>query len=122
NRSVSPGKFLALRLMLPVSDDPALSIHPGAVPSTVPAYPAIGARATVTLPDGRQFSQSIDGGTGHSGKRAQELHFGLGELDAKTDLPVQIEWRNRKGRINKQTVKLNPGWYTIELGGMAKGA
>ncbi len=42
--------------------------------------PAIGAAATVFLPDGRRMTAQVDGGNGHSGKRSQDLHFGLGNV------------------------------------------
>ena len=62
NTSPQTGQFLGLRLRLS------------------PGRPAIGAAATVFLPDGRRMSAQVDGGNGHSGKRSQDIHFGLGSV------------------------------------------
>jgi enediyne biosynthesis protein E4 len=42
--------------------------------------PAIGAVAVVSFADGRRLVGQIDGGNGHSGRRAPEIHFGLGAI------------------------------------------
>src|ERR1039458_7853898 len=65
NSSPQPGQFLGLRLRL------------------APDRPAIGAAATVFLPDGRKMTAQVDGGNGHSGKRSQDIHFGLGSVPAQ---------------------------------------
>lgn len=82
-------------------------------------HPAVGATATITLPGRHRISQQVDGGTGHSGKSAPMIHFGLGAVSAATELPVQIRYRDRDGTIRSRDVMLRPGTHTIEL---AKGA
>lgn len=76
--------------------------------------PAIGAVARLRLPIGRTLISRIDGGGGHSGRRSPEIHFGLGQITSP--IAVEIEWRDIKGRPNRDTMELAPGWHTIELG------
>ena len=101
NQSPNPGAFLGLRL-----------VHPN-------RSPAIGAVARVNLPDGRKLVAQIDGGTGHSGHRSPEIHFGLGTFEKSKALRVEIEWRDRSGRLQHSAQELAPGWHTIELRGAA---
>jgi hypothetical protein len=79
--------------------------------------PAVGAQATVWLPDGRRMAGQVDGGSGHSGKRAPELHFGLGRIGAGTPLRVDLRWRDGAGQVRAETIRLAPGRHTILLGG-----
>jgi hypothetical protein len=79
--------------------------------------PAVGAQATVWLPGGRRLVGQVDGGSGHSGKRAPELHFGLGRTGAGTPLRVDFRWRDGAGRVRAETIRLAPGRHTILLGG-----
>jgi hypothetical protein len=78
--------------------------------------PAVGAEAIVRLPDGRRLLGQVDGGSGHSGKRAPELHFGLGRTAPGTPLRVDFRWREAGGRVRSQTVQLTPGRHTVVLG------
>ncbi len=78
--------------------------------------PAIGATATVHLPDGRTLSAQVDGGSGHSGKRSTDLHFGLGGTSLDATLQVDLAWRDATGHVVKKTVPIHPGWHTIVLG------
>ena len=96
NRSPRPGQFLGLRLRLS------------------PDRPAIGAAATVFLPDGRRMSAQVDGGNGHSGKRSQDIHFGLGNVPPQTPLRVVVRWRDASG-VHERTEQLAPGWHTVRL-------
>lgn len=66
---------------------------------------AIGATARLALPDGRIVSDQVDGGSGHSGKRAQEIHLGLGREYPNADVDVEIAWRDAAG-LHKRTVRL----------------
>jgi enediyne biosynthesis protein E4 len=76
--------------------------------------PAIGAAATVFLSDGRRLISQVDGGSGHSGKRSFEIHFGLGSVDKQQPLKVDVRWRDRDGiHLLSQTMK--PGWHKIIL-------
>ncbi len=76
---------------------------------------AIGATARVILPDGKASIGQVDGGTGHSGRRAPEIHFGLGIVPAGTLLSVEIAWRDG-GRVQRRALKLAPGRHRIVLG------
>ncbi|WP_013320462.1 CRTAC1 family protein [Gloeothece verrucosa] len=103
NDSQNAGAFLGLKLLRTVS-------------------PAIGATATVYLPDGRQLVAQVDGGNGHSGARSPELHFGLGKLSKNTQLTVKVQWRDHSGNLHTSSLLLSPGWHTLQLGEMAKTA
>jgi hypothetical protein len=108
--SPHPGAFLALDLRLPVSTG---LDGPGARAGR----PAVGAEAVVHLPDGRRLVAQVDGGSGHSGKRAPILHFGLGRLDPRTPLPVDVRWRGASGDLYHHTFELRPGWHRLMLDG-----
>ena len=82
--------------------------------------PAIGATATVHLPDGRNLVAQVDGGNGHSGARSPELHFGLGEVKPDTQLPIEVEWRDTEGHIQETSLLLAPGVHRVLLGETAK--
>ncbi|HEV2150297.1 MAG TPA: CRTAC1 family protein [Longimicrobiaceae bacterium] len=122
NLAPRPGAFLGLHLLLPLPGGPAGTEvrrgHPGPEPY---GRPAIGAQATVHLPDGRRQAAHVDGGSGHSGKRSPELHFGLGELPEGTRLRVEVRWRGTDGRTREETLELAPGWHTVLLGAHATG-
>ncbi|MDB6030986.1 MAG: uncharacterized protein JWM16_1324 [Verrucomicrobiales bacterium] len=97
NDSQNPGAFLGLRL-----------IHPNGTP-------AIGAMARVTLPDRRKLVAQADGGTGHSGRRSPDIHFGLGQWEKSKLVQVNIQWRDRKGKVQREERQLPPGWHTVVL-------
>jgi hypothetical protein len=105
--NVSPhhGAALEIEARLPATVGPA-----GA------SRPAIGAEATLWLPDGRRRVAQVDGGSGHSGKRAPELHFGLGRVAPGTPLRVDVRYRDADGRVRAETLRLTPGRFTILLG------
>jgi hypothetical protein len=91
NESPNAGAFLGLRLF-----------HSN-------GSPAVGAVARVHLSDGRKWVARIDGGSGHSGRRSPEIHFGLGAWDKSKALEVEITWRDPKGKAQKTTLQLHPG-------------
>jgi hypothetical protein len=97
NESPRAGAFLGLRL-----------VHGK-------GSPAMGAVATVNLADGRKLVSQIDGGSGHSGRRSAEIHFGLGAAEKSKPVQVEIKWRNSEGKIQQSTLSLIPGWHTIQL-------
>ncbi|WP_409466980.1 CRTAC1 family protein [Amycolatopsis sp. GA6-003] len=111
NTSPAPGAFLGLKLY---RDDPAA---PGSLPA--PGTPVIGAQATVTTADGRVHIGHVDGGSGHSGKRSQDVHFGLGE-NVAGPLQVDLKWRDSSGQPHEQRLQLGTGWHTLTLGATAK--
>jgi hypothetical protein len=77
--------------------------------------PAIGAVTTVKLADGRKMVAQVDGGSGHSGRRSPDLHFGLGPADRSKPILVEIKWRDTEGKVRERTQSLIPGWHTIRL-------
>jgi len=115
NECQACGSFLGLHLLLPLEPRPSAARdgHPGA---DTRGRPAIGAAATVHLPDGRRLVAQVDGGGGHSGKRSPDLHFGLGGLGAATPVRVDLRWRDPDGRVQRETLHLLPGWHTVLLG------
>jgi len=117
NQTSTPNNFLQLYLLLPVNSDatPATRDLPGHPSRDLHGRYAIGATATLHLPDGRLMVQQVDSGNGHSGKRSPELHFGLGQLPASTTVAVDLSWRDVNGAIHRQTLHLTPGLHTILL-------
>ena len=115
NESPHPGAFLGLHLLLPLRPEATRerSGHPG---SDTVGRPAVGAAATAWLPDGRHMLAQVDGGSGHSGKRAPELHFGLGQLSADATIKVDLRWRDPWGHPHQEELHLKPGWHTVVLG------
>jgi hypothetical protein len=120
NTAPKPGAFLGLNLRLPVgpASRVGLVVQPDRPPldKNKPSRPAIGATAKVHLPDGRMLVAEVDGGTGHSGRRSPELHFGLGEIDKTAKLRVELRWRGSDGQVREHTTELSPGWHTVLLG------
>jgi len=105
-------------LILPVDTTQLIGViaragHPG---KDTPGRPAIGAVARVTLPDGRKLVAQVDGGSGHSGRRAPEIHLGLGDVPKGTPLATELKWRDADGKARATTLTLQPGWHTIRLG------
>jgi enediyne biosynthesis protein E4 len=76
----------------------------------------IGAEASVWLPDGRRMTAQSDGGSGHSGKRSPDIHFGLGKISKQSLLRVQIRWRDELG-VHQRQYALTPAWHTVDLEG-----
>jgi hypothetical protein len=118
NESADVGSFLGLHLLLPLryEETAKTSVYSGHPGINLTGRTAIGAFATVYLPDGRRLVAQIDGGSGHSGKRSTDLHFGLGQLSANETLRVDLRWRDPDGQIHQDTLQLSPGWYTVLLG------
>lgn len=102
NRAARQGSFLHLDLQLPAGEGRT--------------RPAIGATVAVQLPDGRRLVGQVDGGSGHSGKRAPEVHFGLGKLAAGTPLLAEVSWRNGRGEVQRQRMRLPAGRHRLVLG------
>jgi hypothetical protein len=117
-RNLSPTsyRFLSLSLRLPIAPLKGVLTYDGHPDSILLSRPAIGATATITLPDGRHRTAQVDGGNGHSGRRAPELHFGLGDVTADTAIPVELQWRDTEGKVQHTYLTLSPGWHTILLG------
>ncbi len=79
--------------------------------------PAIGATATLNRAGGRKSVAQVDGGSGHSGRRSPEIHFGLGLADPSKPVPVEIRWRDLEGKVRQAGLQLVPGWHTLQLDG-----
>jgi hypothetical protein len=117
NESPNAGAFMGLHLLLPVSGGAAKTeVRTGHPDVNTFGHPAIGASATVHLPDGRSLVAQVDGGNGHSGKRSSDLQFGLGRVTQDTHLKVDLAWRDSKGQVHHQTLDVTPGWHTVMLG------
>jgi hypothetical protein len=110
--------FLAFHLLMPVASDTQAEFnarpgHPGA---DTFGRPAIGARATVTLPDGKTLVDQVDGGSGHAGRSSPQVHFGLGSVAPDQQFDVELSWRNARGQIERRVIRVAPGWHTVVLG------
>jgi hypothetical protein len=116
NESPNPGQFLGLHVLLPLQPGQALRSRAGHPGPDLYGRPAIGAAATVHLPPSRVLVAQVDGGSGHSGKRSPDLHFGLGQILADQKLKVDLRWRDPAGKLHEQTLELKPGWHTVVLG------
>jgi hypothetical protein len=120
NQSTHVGRFLGLHLRLPVNEAEfhGTRICAGHPSAKIPSRPAIGAAAVVFLQDGRQLVGQVDGGNGHSGKRSNDLEFGLGTTGPPDNkIRVALHWRDQNGVIHKLELELAPGWWTVLLGG-----
>ena len=111
------GAFLGLHLMLPIEQNVVSNtlIEQGHPQKKINSRPAVGAAATIILPDGKKLVAQVDGGNGHSGSRAPQLHFGLGKLAQDTELKVTLNWRDPDGMLHEETHMLTPGWHTLYL-------
>lgn len=129
NDAPRPGRSLGLHLLLPLgtdgtdgtdgSDGDGVASHPGH-PTSGEGTPAVGARATVHLADGRALMREVDLSNGHTGARAPDLLFGLG--DAVVPVAVDLRWRGRDGVVRRASTTLTPGWHTVVLGTVDGGA
>ncbi|MGY0071926.1 CRTAC1 family protein (plasmid) [Streptomyces sp. QTS137] len=81
--------------------------------------PVIGAQVTVTLSDGSTRLGRVDGGSGHSGKRSQDVHIGLGQ-EAEGPVRTHLTWRDRTGQVHNKDLQLAPGRHSLELGADVK--
>ncbi|WP_378732976.1 CRTAC1 family protein [Nocardia brasiliensis] len=111
NNRAKNGQHLGLKLVKPT--------NPGSPATTVAGLPVLGvpvldAQVEVRTPDGKVHTGHLDGGSGHTGKRATEVHLGLGNVDPSTPLNVLLRWRDKSGP-HEQTIQLTPGWHTVNL-------
>ena len=120
NDSQHSGDFLALKLLKNSLLEETSDHTSQSQIEEVLSSPAIGAQATVSLPDGRQLVAQVDGGNGHSGARSSELHFGLGQIPEDVSLNVDLQWRDAAGKIHQESLLVSPGWHTVLLGDSAK--
>jgi enediyne biosynthesis protein E4 len=76
---------------------------------------AIGAEVRVDYRDGagaRSWIGEVDGGNGHSGKRSNQLHVGLGKAAAAD---VSVRWRDGRGVPMTRQFHLAAGAHTLLL-------
>lgn len=111
NDSPDTGQYLQLKL---TTDAP---VSAGPLPAT--GSPAVGAEATVTMADGEKYIDRVDGSSGHSGRRSQDINIGLGH-DLKGPLQVHLQWHDRTGLLRQQDLQLAPGHHAFQLGAQAK--
>jgi hypothetical protein len=115
-RNTSPrvGRALELRVLRATTDATQPRVILGMAP--VEGTPLIGASASVRVA-GREGTliDEVDGGSGHSGKRSPELHFGLGSVAATTPIHVGLRWRGTDARTHAVQLTLTPGIYTVVL-------
>ncbi|MEX0614030.1 MAG: CRTAC1 family protein, partial [Pirellulales bacterium] len=118
NESANARPFLGLHLLMPVASESQAMFkeRPGHPGHDTIGRPAIGARATVALPDGTIMVDQVDGGSGHAGRSSPQIHFGLGTLPQDQQVEVQLTWRDAHGRVQNQLIRVSPGWHTVVLG------
>jgi len=107
NTSTRLGNYLGLYLVKPSTDSKAGQGLEGA------GSPAYGATVKITTPDGRSQISQLDGGSGHSGKRSFEVHFGLGGYNGPVS--VHLQWLDAHGQVHTQDMTLAPGDHTLCL-------
>ena len=106
--------FLGLRLLLPVGQGAGGAVRIDSAAGELRGRPAIGASVRVVRSDGRILVGQVDGGSGHSGVRSPELHFGLGDSAAEA-VEVLIRYRDRNGNAQSLELLLDPGWHSVLL-------
>lgn len=111
NTAPTLGDYLDLNLVRPAADGQANTGLQG------PGTPAYGATVTVTAGGKTQVSQ-LDGGSGHTGKRSFDVHFGFG--DYMGPVQVHLQWRDTQGRLQAQDMQLPEGSHTLMLSGNAQ--
>ncbi|HQV04671.1 MULTISPECIES: CRTAC1 family protein [unclassified Novosphingobium] len=73
---------------------------------------AYGAKVVVTDAAGKRQIGYVDGGNGHSGKNAPQVHFGLGKQAGP--IRVEIKWRGSQG-VLRRSFDLTPGFHSLIL-------
>jgi hypothetical protein len=113
NATRSSAAFLGLHILFGNTPDISAVRHaPGH--QTMPAgSPAVGAVVEVRRAGGPLVAH-VDGGTGHSGKRSPDVHFGLGAVPGGSVVDTVITWRTPAG-VSRVRLALMPGWHTVWL-------
>jgi hypothetical protein len=114
NATRSASAFLGLHVLFDNTAEPSNVRHATGHQAWPPASPAIGAVVEVRRGHGGVLLAQVDGGTGHSGKRSPDVHFGLGAVPAATAVDVAIKWRTPAG-VREARLALMPGWHTVWL-------
>lgn len=115
NECPHAGNFMGLHVLLPLEKGTPTLVERGIGHRVdeISGRPAIGAAVAIRLPDGRRQVAQVDGGSGYAGKRAPDVHLGLG---ATTEAAVEIRWRDPNGKTRMEAFELEAGWHTIRLG------
>ena len=74
-------------------------------------WPAVGTTVQVVRRDGHILLGQVDGGGGHSGKRSEDVMFGLGPEGGESDVTLRL--RVPGGGVRTERLKLRPGWHTL---------
>lgn len=114
NSSPIFNQFLQLQVLHSLEKRSDSNLYIGTWDGTTRGRPAIGAEVVVTLPNGRKVSTQIDGGNGHSGRRAPEAYFGLGHLGGEK-VSIEVFWRFAGKRRTTGPIRCAPGRYTLVL-------
>jgi hypothetical protein len=114
NDAPNPGEYLGLHLIRTVALSAETTVRSGH-PQPGEGWPAFGAVATVHLPDGTVLVGHVDGGSGHTGSRSPDIHLGLGELPADSEVTVELIWADGAGGMASKEMTLKPGWHTVSL-------
>ncbi|MFD0633841.1 CRTAC1 family protein [Catenulispora yoronensis] len=112
NTATALGDYLDLHLVRPSTDNAANTGLEGA--GTL----AYGATVTVKTADGHTQVSQLDGGSGHTGKRSFDVHFGFGGYMGPVQ--VHLEWRDIQGQLHTQDTQLTEGSHTLMLSGNAQ--
>ena len=112
NKSAQDNHSLILRIVRSVDSNTSTQVLPGNHETRGKLMPVFDVQATSTLSDGKVLIGETDGGSGHSGKCAPAIHFGLG--DSKDQVNVRLRWR-QNGKQHEFDCKLEPGIYTVVL-------
>jgi hypothetical protein len=116
NTSKTAGASLTLKLLLPTDPTHGKFGIESSAAGRIQGSPAIGACASIRLPDGKLLVEQVDGGNGHSGKSSFELHFGLGSQSGTLEYPVELKWRGRDGQPHSRKLAMAAGRYDVVLG------
>jgi hypothetical protein len=109
NESATAGSFLGLRV---IRGSGAIGSIADGTPRGL-AVDVIGASVDVVASPATHLTAEVDGGSGHSGKRARGLVFGLGQ-DAQL-LEITVRWRDGLG-VHEYRTNASAGWHTIRIG------
>lgn len=112
NTTPNGGRALELRILRATDTATEPRVLRGMTPAR--GTPLIGAAAHVQIAgQDRVLIDEVDGGSGHSGKRSPELHFGLGRVAADARIDVVLRWRGPDAGAHVLRMTLTPGLYTI---------
>jgi enediyne biosynthesis protein E4 len=103
------GACVQLRLLLPLAPGvERTTVFTGPAQAAIEAIqgrPAIGATASIWLPDARQTLMNVvDGGNGHSGKNCFDLYFGWGSRPMDKPIPIHLKWVNPEGKLEEDDI------------------